>query len=489
MMAQGRVGLLLMVTSFVTLTWLGISATPLDDYVNTPDPHYTYTLLSRVEGPNYSLHILNMTSQKWLTEQVTQKPIWWHYVSIIIPKQIVYTDTAFMWIDGGSNTDQVPTENDEFINGITAFSVFTGAVAATIKQIPNQPTVFMDDPTMKRRVEDGIIAWTWKEFLANGSNPEILLRLPMTKAVVRGFDTLASYSKIVAGININKFVVGGASKRGWTTWTTTAVDKRVVGMVPVVMDLLNTQKNLHHHFRSLGGWTFAFGDYYVENITQNLDSPNMPKMLGVIDPLTYKDRYTMPKMIVSSSGDEFFLPDDSHYYYDQLTGPKFLRVTPNAEHSVAGHFMSTVLAMQAFFLNIVEKVPFPTITWVLSQNDTAGRIVVTCSVPPREVTVFHAKTLDGKRRDFRLAIADPNNPGKFLIHPVIWLNKPATQLTPLQFEGVIAKPSDGWAAFFLQMKFTGLKGSTLEFTTEVNIVPDVFPFADCSGDSCHGSLV
>lgn len=31
-------------------------------------------------------------------------------------------------------------------------------------------------------------------------------------------------------------------QRGWTTWTTAAVDKRVIGMVPTVMDLLNIQK-------------------------------------------------------------------------------------------------------------------------------------------------------------------------------------------------------------------------------------------------------
>ena len=28
-------------------------------------------------------------------------------------------------------------------------------------------------------------------------------------------------------------------QRGWTTWTTGAVDKRVIGIVPIVMDLLN----------------------------------------------------------------------------------------------------------------------------------------------------------------------------------------------------------------------------------------------------------
>ena len=34
-------------------------------------------------------------------------------------------------------------------------------------------------------------------------------------------------------------MVAGASKRGWTTWTTMAVDKRVFAAIPIVMDILS----------------------------------------------------------------------------------------------------------------------------------------------------------------------------------------------------------------------------------------------------------
>ena len=39
--------------------------TPLDDYVNTPDPHYKYDHIHTYELTGYKLYILNMTSQKW----------------------------------------------------------------------------------------------------------------------------------------------------------------------------------------------------------------------------------------------------------------------------------------------------------------------------------------------------------------------------------------------------------------------------------------
>lgn len=41
--------------------------------------------------------------------------------------------------------------------------------------------------------------------------------------------------------------------------------------------------------------------------------------------LGYIDRLTMPKLMVCTSGDEFFLNDDSFFFWDMLEGDKFIR--------------------------------------------------------------------------------------------------------------------------------------------------------------------
>ena len=47
-----------------------VSATPLDDYVNKPDPTYTYKDLGHsFRGDGYTSYFINMTSQTWLSRK------------------------------------------------------------------------------------------------------------------------------------------------------------------------------------------------------------------------------------------------------------------------------------------------------------------------------------------------------------------------------------------------------------------------------------
>jgi hypothetical protein len=42
-----------------------IHSTPLDDYVHAADPHFNWTVIQTYNQPDYTLYILNFTSQKW----------------------------------------------------------------------------------------------------------------------------------------------------------------------------------------------------------------------------------------------------------------------------------------------------------------------------------------------------------------------------------------------------------------------------------------
>ena len=99
-----------------------------------------------------------------------------------------------------------------------------------------------------------MIAYTWDKFLRTGDE-RWPARLPMTKAVVRAMDAMTAFCASAGGrrrATVDRFVVAGASKRGWTTWTTAAVDPRVVAIAPIVIDVLNVEPSFEHHYRAYG---------------------------------------------------------------------------------------------------------------------------------------------------------------------------------------------------------------------------------------------
>ena len=88
----------------VLAAFMHVQSTPLDDYVNKYDPHYEWKMVNwTFKGDGYTMYCINMTSQKWLTENDTDHPIWYHNINIAVPDKLIIKDTAFLYIALGGN--------------------------------------------------------------------------------------------------------------------------------------------------------------------------------------------------------------------------------------------------------------------------------------------------------------------------------------------------------------------------------------------------
>src|SRR5205085_6893116 len=214
-------------------------------------------------------------------------------------------------IGGGSNKKEPPGKLEDHLVTIATDSE---AVVAEQLNVPNEPLTFSGET--QERTEDGIIAYTWDKFLRTGDE-KWPARLPMTKAAVRAMDTISAFcaTNDDAKTKIDGFVVAGGSKRGWTTWTAAAVDKRVIAIIPCVIDLLNIEPSMLHHYAAYGFWAPSIGNYTAFRIMDWNGTPEYKALMKIEEPFEYRQRLTMPKFIINASGDQFFLPDSSQFYF------------------------------------------------------------------------------------------------------------------------------------------------------------------------------
>lgn len=426
--------------------------TALDRYVKKPDPAYTYSVVKTIEDPAFTTYILTMTSQTWRKAEEVDRNVWQHDLIIVKPKD-VKTHTALLYIDGGSNNGKVPEGASPLL---THIALSTGGVVFNLRHIPNEPLTFTEDG--KKRTEDEIIAFTWKKYMETGDE-EWPLRLPMTKAAVRAMDTVQDFLKKPEGgaVEIKDFVVCGGSKRGWTTWTTAAVDPRVKAIAPAVIDVLNVVPSFKHHFSVYGFWAPAVGDYVQEGIMDWMGSKEYEALLKIEDPFSYRERLTMPKLMLNASGDQFFLPDSSQFYFDRLSGPKYLRYVPNADHGLDDTDAPATLL--SFYAAAAFDHPLPKFTWTFPSK---GSIRVLVEDKPTEVKLWTATNPDA--RDFRVETL-----GK------VWTETKLESNDRGVYEAKLETPAKGWTAAFVELTFPGPFDVPHKFTTPVRVVPDTTP--------------
>lgn len=468
-------------------------ATPLDDYVNKPDPTYKWEVVNSVRGFNFTAYNVKLTSQTWMDPSQVSISVWTHWLQICVPDDLANVlSLGLMYIDGGGNADggglgNPPGQMDTFTGLICATA---GTVVAHLGQVPNQPIVFASDPQRKRRSEDAMVAWTWREFLHNTKQPEWLARLPMTKAVVRAMDTVQSFMLSKYSRQVPQFVVAGASKRGWTTWTTAAVDKRVAAMIPIVMPMGNMTPLIDAMYRVYGNWSFALADYVNADVMKYLGTPEFEAMEAIIDPVVYYPRWhTMPKYVIAAAGDEFFLPDSTRYFWDQLPHPKMLRMAPNAEHSmITAPAIDVVYGIETFIQRLMRKMTLPIFDWKLTYSNTTASITAWASgsYQPSYVYLYQATTLSSTYRDFRLIRCIHKQWD--CLNPVLWSWTPLP-IAPGQTSWSVSvdAPKSGWTGFLIEAVYPGEyttgdpynPDKWIRITTTINVVPDRFPFESC----------
>lgn len=427
--------------------------TALDDYVQKPDESYSWKISSTKNVDGLKTIVVDMVSQNWRTTKDVNRTEWRHWLTVSIPEKAT-SEIGMLMIGGGYNGEGPrPNKRSE------AVAIATNSVVAELGMVPNQRMMFHNDG--KERTEDDLIGYTQDQFLKTG-DLTWPVRNAMVKSAVRALDTITALMATDEGGNrkVDQFVVAGGSKRGWTTWLTGAVDERVVAIIPMVIDVLNTEQSMKHHFASYGFWAPNVGNYVDHQMMQRADHPRMKELHRWEDPYYYRHRLTMPKMIINAAGDQFFLPDSSKYYWDDLRGEKYLRYVPNGDHGMDGTDASDTII--AFYSLILAGKKPPSYLWNYGPD---GVLQVMSRDKPREVRLWQATNPEA--RDFRVETL-----GRKYTSTVVEADKDGL------YRANVGKPAKGWTAYFLEMTYDVGAPKPLKLTTNVVVTPEIEPFKD-----------
>ncbi|EBL5149042.1 hypothetical protein GN85_02905 [Salmonella enterica subsp. enterica serovar Dublin] len=224
--------------------------------------------------------------------------------------------------------------------------------------------------------------------------------------------------------------------------------------VPFAIDLLDIDASLEHIYQSYGGnWPITFYPYYQQGIDEKIKSPTFTQLRQIIDPLRYlntiyQPRLAIPKYIINASGDDFFVPDNTRFYYSKLPGVKSLRIVPNMNHYSINQFAEESLV--PFINRFQSKKTLPQLIGLIHHH----LLTVYFSEAPVKVVRWTANNPNA--RDFRYACGIRYKP--------LTIDIPANNKISI----TLNEPKTGWEATYIEATFN----DGYVATSQVYITPD-----------------
>lgn len=419
---------------------------PLKAYVSQADSSYRWVKRQEKKTEDWQLVELTLTSQTW------HDIVWKHQLFVIRPAVVRDPKRAVLLISGGGWSPELEQPAladaklpDEVLR-LASFAEQIQAPVAVLRQVPQQPI-------FDGMVEDEIISYTFEQFIKTRDHTWPLL-LPMVKSAVRAMDAVQEFASREWSLSIEHFTLTGASKRGWTTWLTSAMDDRVDALAPMVIDVLNMGPQMKHQVATWGKFSDEIEDYTRRDL-QSKNETEAGKLLNeIVDPYSYRALLVQPKMIILGTNDRYWPLDALSLYWDGLEGEKHVCYVPNNGHGLKD--LERVFgAIGAIHRQASGELKLPNLEWELSLASRGPELSLRCDATPAQVLVW---TATAPTRDFRDAA---------------WTSQ-SIELVDGAGMYQLEQPARGYCALFGEVRFE-TDGLPYFLSTNVQISPALKP--------------
>ena len=424
---------ILLCSQMFSMSTMASSGGPLHDYVNRPEPKFSWKQTSgQIDHDLGTIYSLKLTSQEW------KGNLWQHNLQVFVPSDLTYPSSMLLLVNSGRDDGQPDKEDMELGLKLAKLS---GSTCALLSQVPNQPLY-------DGKREDDLIAHTFEKYLESGDATWLLL-LPMVNSAIKAMDTTQIFMDQTLQITIKDFVIAGASKRGWTSWLTAAVDPRIKATMPIVIDTLNMPDQMKYQMEIWGSYSEEIGDYTVRGIQDHLSTEVGQNLVSIVDPYSHREQLTMPKLSVIGTNDDYWVLDALNLYWDELPSPKYVLYVPNSGHNLEDRERA-ISGLTGFYRFVVSDKDLPNITWKHSQENDRLQLHYESDQKPVDARLWFAAA---ENRDFRDAT---------------WLSVPAKLLDNGAFFGELILSSTHYVAVLGELTFM-IDGQPCPLSTQVNI--------------------
>ena len=361
----------------------------LQNYLRKPEAAFEWQLKSRIDDEHSGNRIYDLR----FVSQVWQQNKWQHQLQVYRPPGVAPNSTMFLWVTGGAARAEYISMGMELARKIRTPVAF-------LYHLPNQPLL------EGNLYEDDLIAETFVRYLKSGDENWPLL-FPMVKSVVKAMDVLQAFAKKEWDASVDNFIVAGASKRGWTTWLTAAVDQRIRAIAPVVIDTLNMRAQMPRQLQVFGVYSSRLAPYSSRGLLPIPETPQGERLLSMVDPWAYRDKLTMPKLIINGTNDFYWATDALNLYWHEIPADKWVHYIPNAGHNLRrqdrpqpDQLNNLIDGLAAFSRHQISGTPMPSLSWKHESVNGKLRLTVTATPAPTGARLWVAQT---STTDFRAA--------------------------------------------------------------------------------------
>jgi PhoPQ-activated pathogenicity-related protein len=181
------------------------------------------------------------------------------------------------------------------------------------------------------------------------------------------------------------------------------------------------------------------------------------KLWTMVDPYFYRDKITMPKMLIHGNNDPYWTTDALNLYWDDLKGEKYVAYIANAGHNLQVRDengkeidrLKAVYTLAAFARAQINDKPLPKLSWKHDVIDGKLRLSVDADTAPIGARLWVATA---STRDFRNAR---------------W-NEQKVDLAKTKIVGEVNAPAEGCLAFYAELDYE-IDGIKYDLCTQIRI--------------------